>query len=129
MVTDKNIAINCGRLPHLIFSNVEHPTDVMDSRTLTSSSSIACTNNFPSIPTDARLTVNTPANDPEPVARIHINPYTIDGKVRIANNKNLVNHDTGFGTILDVAKKANGTDNIAPIIVPKKAIANVSTSR
>src|SRR5699024_12233908 len=129
MVTDKNIAINCGRMPYLIFSNVEHPTDVIDSSTLTSSSSIASTNNVASIPMDARPTVNTPANGPGHVTRINIKPKTSTGIVRITINKSLVNQDTGFGTILDAAKKANGTDNIAPTIVPKKAIANVSTSR
>src|SRR5699024_6565999 len=129
MVTDKNTAINCGRMPYLIFSNVEHPTDVIDSSTLTSSSSIASTNNFANIPMDARPTVNTPANGPGPVTRININPKTSAEIFRIKIIKSLVNKKTGWEKKLDAAKKANGTDKIAPTIVPKNAIANVSTSR
>src|SRR5699024_11564834 len=78
---------------------------------------------------DVKPTVSTPANGPGPVTRINIRPYTNAGIVRIIIKINLVNHATGFGTRLDADKKANGTDKNAPIIVPRKAIANVSTSK
>src|SRR5699024_5357001 len=44
------------------------------------------------------------------------------------SNRRVIN-DTGFDTMLEADRNANGIANIAPIIVPKKAIAIVSTSK
>src|SRR5699024_9000115 len=109
--------------------NVVHPIDVIDSNTFTSNSSIASTNNLDNIPMDVKPTVSTPANAPGPVTRINIRLYTNAVIVRIIIKINLVNHGKRFRTRLDSDKKANGKYKNEQIIVPRKAIANVSTSK
>src|SRR5699024_8976776 len=129
MTIDKKIAVNCGIIPYRIFSNVLQPIDVIDSKILVSKSSIASTNSLANIPIELREIVNTPANGPGPVTRININPYTREGTVRIMMSTNLVTNEMGFGTTLDADKKASGTAKVAPIMVPRKAIAIVSINK
>ncbi|MNE93938.1 hypothetical protein D3C80_1918480 [compost metagenome] len=61
-------------MPKRIFSKVVQPTEVIDSRTRVSNSSIASTYSLASIPMEVNPTVSTPANAPGPVTRMNMSP-------------------------------------------------------
>ncbi|MNI90249.1 hypothetical protein D3C73_1477470 [compost metagenome] len=81
------------------------------------------------MPTEVMPTVITPANGPGPDTRMNIRPYTRAGIVRIKISSMRVSQASHFGTMFEAARKASGIDRTAPTIVPRNAIATVSSSK
>ena len=73
--------------------------------------------------------VTTPQNAPGPVTRIHTSAHTRLGIVRMSSISARTTNATGLGTMLPLARKLNGTASMPPKIVPRNAMATVSSSR
>lgn len=118
--------IKSGMVAKTATLNLDPPAAVIASAGPSSKLSIASENSMASIPTECRPKARAPAGAPGPTALINIKARTISGKDLMKVKTIFPLSDTqNFLCRVLAAQKAKGTEMMAEIKVPKKAIHKV----